>query len=65
MKVYHIIELIQMAIGEEPMSYERKEKRAKHFFWGILKNQLPKILSWKRFKLEDIPEDPPPYGEAW
>ncbi|MGV9173938.1 MAG: (Fe-S)-binding protein, partial [Promethearchaeia archaeon] len=65
MKVYHIIELLQKAIGEEPMSYEAKKQRAKTFFWGILKHQLPKTLSRKRFKIEDIPEDPPPYGEAW
>ncbi|MGV9197656.1 MAG: (Fe-S)-binding protein [Promethearchaeia archaeon] len=65
MKVYHIIELLQKAIGEEPMSYEAKKQRAKTFFWGILKHQLPKTLSRKRFKIEDIPGDPPPYGEAW
>ncbi|MFO8018159.1 MAG: (Fe-S)-binding protein [Promethearchaeia archaeon] len=65
MKVYHIIELLQMAIGEEPISAKTKQQRAKHFFWGILKHQLPKTLSRKEFRIEDIPEDPPPYGEAW
>ncbi|MEJ2279455.1 MAG: heterodisulfide reductase-related iron-sulfur binding cluster, partial [Candidatus Lokiarchaeota archaeon] len=29
MKVYHILELIQMAIGENPMPYKTKEERAK------------------------------------
>lgn len=65
MKVYHIIELLQMAIGEKPMPYETKKQRARDFFWGILRNQLPKTLSRKRFRIKDIPEDPPPYGEAW
>jgi len=65
MRVFHIIELLQMAIGEKPMSRKTKRKRAKHFFWGIMKKQMPKALSKKTFKIADIPEDPPPYGEAW
>jgi hypothetical protein len=65
MKVYHIIELLQMAIGEKPMSRKAKRKRAKHFFWGIMKKQMPKALSRKTFKIADIPENPPAYGEAW
>jgi Fe-S oxidoreductase len=64
-KIYHIIELLKMAIGEEPMSYKDKKRRAKHFFFGIVKKQFPKIASKKTFKINDIPEDPPPYGEAW
>ncbi|MBD3254744.1 MAG: hypothetical protein GF383_06605 [Candidatus Lokiarchaeota archaeon] len=65
-KVYHIVELIQMAIEEEPsLTQEAKKKRAKDFFWGIVKNQFPKVGSKKTFKIADIPEDPPPYGDAW
>jgi len=64
-KVYHIIELLQMAMGEKPMSNKEKKKRAKHFFWGIIKKQVPKLPSKKTFKIADLPEDPPPYSEAY
>ncbi len=65
-KVYHIIELIQMAIGEKPsLSTKAKKKRASNFFWGTMKKQVPKILSKKTFKIEKISEDPPEYGEVW
>ena len=64
-KIYHIIELLQMACGEKPMSNKAKKKRAKHFFWGIMKKQLPKLPSKKTFKIADLPEDPPPYSEAY
>ncbi|MFX1346251.1 MAG: (Fe-S)-binding protein [Promethearchaeota archaeon] len=66
LKVYHIIELLQLAIGEKSLLTKRVKKiRAKHFFWGTIRKQVPKIISKKTFKLADIPEDPPPYGEAW
>ena len=54
-----------MAIGEKPMSRNAKRKRAKHFFWGIMRKQMLKVPSKKTFKIADIPEIPPPYGEAW
>ncbi len=66
LKVYHIIELIQMAIGEKPcLTKKAKKKRAKHFFWGTMKKQVPMINSKDTFQLADIPEDPPSYEEAW
>ena len=65
MKIYHILELLQMAMGETPMTYKAKKKRASLFFWGIMKKQMPKILSKKTFKIADLPEDPPKYGDAW
>jgi Fe-S oxidoreductase len=66
MKIYHIIELLQKAIGEEPsLTEEMKQKRANNFFWGIIKKQFPKIISRKRFKIAKIPPDPPDYKEAW
>ncbi|MHA1670006.1 MAG: (Fe-S)-binding protein [Promethearchaeota archaeon] len=64
-KLYHLIELIQMAIGEKPMPYKEKKKRAKHFFWGIMKKQMPKVISPKKFKLENITENPPEYDIAY
>ncbi len=54
--IFHIIELIQLAIGETPnrlASYT-----AKNMFWGIMKHQMPRLISPKRFKLPEIPEDP-------
>jgi len=66
LKVYHIIELVQMAIGENPSLTKRaKKKRGRHFFWGIIRKQFPKILSKKKFRIAEIPEEPPNYKEAW
>jgi Fe-S oxidoreductase len=66
LRVYHIIELLQLATGEMPSLTKRiKKKRAKHFFWGTMRKQVPIIPSKKTFKLAKIPEDPPKYGEAW
>ncbi|MFX1495431.1 MAG: (Fe-S)-binding protein [Promethearchaeota archaeon] len=66
LKVYHIIELLQMAIGEEPsLTKKAKKKRGKHFFWGAIRKQIPKISSKKTFKIGEIPDNPPNYDEAW
>ena len=55
-----------MAIGETPnLSKKAKKKRAKHFFWGTMKKQVPMITSKKVFRINKVPEDPPPFGEAW
>lgn len=62
MKVFHIIELIQMAIGEKSLTTKLKKKRAQHLFWGIMRKQFPKILSKKTFKIGEISEDPHPEG---
>ncbi|MHA1724129.1 MAG: (Fe-S)-binding protein [Promethearchaeota archaeon] len=66
MKIFHINELIQKAMGEEPSLTEKaKKQRASHFFWGIIKKQMPKLLSLKKIKIADIPEDPPSYDIAY
>lgn len=52
MPIYHILELVQMAIGETPD--RRNSQRAWQLFAGTLINQFPKVLSTKRFYLEDI-----------
>ncbi|TXT54724.1 MAG: Succinate dehydrogenase/fumarate reductase iron-sulfur subunit [Promethearchaeota archaeon] len=66
MKIYHIIELLEQATGEKPsLSEKTKIKRAHHFFWGIIKKQFPKVFSRKRFKIAEIPEEPPEYKNAW
>jgi hypothetical protein len=55
-----------MALEEKPsLTKKAKKKRGKHIFWGIMKKQVPKILSKKTFRLGDIPEEPPKYSEAW
>jgi hypothetical protein len=65
-KIYHLIELLQMAIGEIPvLTKKAKKKRGKHFFWGVVQKQFPIALSRKTFKIAEIPEEPPKYGDAW
>jgi hypothetical protein len=65
-KIYHLIELLQMAIGENPSLTEKaKKKRGKHFFWGVIRKQFPIALSKKTIKIAEIPEEPPKYGDAW
>ncbi|MFX0122493.1 MAG: (Fe-S)-binding protein [Candidatus Hodarchaeota archaeon] len=56
MEIYHIIELLQLAIGETP---ERMiNQTASKMFRGIIVNQFPNLWSRKRFFLPPIPEDP-------
>ena len=65
-KIYHIIELIQMAMAEKPlMSEKEKKRRGRHFFMGALRHQMPVVASAKTFRLAPIPEDPPEYGKVW
>ena len=65
MKVYHILELLQIAIGENPIPYKAKKERAKQFFRGIMKKQLPKTMSKKTFKIANISEKPPDTDTAY
>jgi len=53
MPIYHIFELLQMAIGEEPA--RRHKERARTMFKGVFINQFPKVLSGKRFFMRDLP----------
>ena len=50
MPIYHIVELIQMAIGESPL--RRNVSRAWLTMMGIARNQLPKLISRQRFYME-------------
>ncbi len=54
--ILHIIELIQMAIGETPVRLI--DRTANNMFWGILKKQVPHLYSRKTFKIPPITEDP-------
>jgi len=53
MPVYHILELLQIATGEEPA--RRHKGRARSMFKGVAINQFPKVMSKKRFYMKDLP----------
>jgi hypothetical protein len=55
MEIFHIIEMLQMAIGETPRRLI--SRTASNVFKGGVK-QLPKTWSRKRFYLPPIPEEP-------
>jgi Fe-S oxidoreductase len=55
MDIYHLIELIQLAIGEEPRRLINRT--ASKMYWGITK-QMTKLWSRKTFYLPVIPVDP-------
>ena len=55
MDIYHIIELLQLAIGETPRGLAKRT--GSKMFWGIIK-QTPKLWSKKKFYLPHIPIDP-------
>ncbi|MBD3227283.1 MAG: 4Fe-4S dicluster domain-containing protein [Candidatus Lokiarchaeota archaeon] len=50
--VYHILELLQLSIGEKPK--RREFSRALSFFLGIIIKQFPLLLSRKRYKIPKI-----------
>ncbi len=52
--IYHIIELIQMATGENPE--RRIESRARQLLAGVVRNQALKILSPFRYKMNGLSE---------
>jgi Fe-S oxidoreductase len=54
--VYHLLELVQMAIGETPR--RRQGALAAQFIAGTVRRQFPKLLSRERFWLPHLPEDP-------
>ena len=56
--IYHLVELVKIAIGEQTISLAEKNRRAAHFLAGVTRHQAPTLLSAGRFKLDDIPETP-------
>lgn len=52
MPIFHILELVQMAIGEKPP--RKNKQRARLMFKGVMLNQFPKIFSSKRFFMKDL-----------
>jgi len=59
--VYHLLELVQMAIGEVPQ--RRLGTLVRQFLIGTVHRQFPRLLSRERFWLPKIPVEPDP-GEA-
>ncbi|RZN66861.1 MAG: (Fe-S)-binding protein [Candidatus Methanolliviera hydrocarbonicum] len=55
MPIYHIIELLQMAIGEKPL--RRNRERGRQLLLGVFRNQFPKLVSDERFYAEKIEKD--------
>jgi Fe-S oxidoreductase len=59
MPIYHVIELLQMAVGEETVKRSEKMKRAALFLAGVARHQGPRLISGKRVRLDKIdPESP-------
>ena len=56
--IYHLLELVQMAIGEVPQ--RRQGALARQFLVGTVHRQFPRLLSRERFWLPDIPAEPDP-----
>lgn len=52
--IYHIIEVVQMAIGEKPV--HRNMQRARQFLTGMMRHQFPTLLSRNRLWMEEIIE---------
>ncbi|MFW9997617.1 MAG: (Fe-S)-binding protein [Candidatus Odinarchaeota archaeon] len=55
MEIYHLIELLQLAIGEQPRRLIKRT--SSKMFWGTMR-RLPELLSKKKFYLPPVPEDP-------
>jgi Fe-S oxidoreductase len=61
--VYHLLELVQMAIGESPARgggsiLGRQETLALQFLLGTVRRQFPRLLSRQRFWLPEIALEP-------
>jgi Fe-S oxidoreductase len=60
--VYHLLELVQMALGETPR--RRQGALARQFVLGTVRRQFPQLLSRERFWLPDLPVEPDPAEAA-
>jgi len=52
MPIYHILEMLQLAIGEKPA--RRQDQRARQILEGVMENQFPIIDSKERFWAKEI-----------
>jgi len=55
MPIYHILEMLQLAIGEKPA--RRQDQRARQTLEGVVENQFPIIDSKERFWAKEIRSD--------
>jgi Fe-S oxidoreductase len=58
--VFHLLELVQKAIGETPR--RRQGALTRQFVRGTVRRQFPRLLSRERFWLPDLPVEPDPEG---
>ncbi len=56
MPVYHLLELVQLAIGETPQ--RRIRQRARLILAGVLRYQAPMLLSRKRYTMKGLEIEP-------
>jgi Fe-S oxidoreductase len=56
--VFHLLELVQQAIGETPR--RRQGTLARQFLFGTVRRQFPLLLRGRRFWLPDLPAVPDP-----
>ena len=59
--VFHLLELVQQAIGETPR--RRQGALARQFLFNTVRHQFPRLPSRERFWLPDLPIEPDP-GKA-
>jgi len=50
--IYHLIELVQTAIGEKPQT--RIGPRSRAMLLGAIRHQSPKLISRKKFRMPPI-----------
>jgi len=58
--IHHVLELLSMALGEEPR--HPMGWRARAFLAGTLRHQAPLTFSKQRYRIPEIPEVPPSAG---
>jgi hypothetical protein len=59
--VFHLLELVQQAIGETPR--RRQETLARQFLLNAVRHQFPRLPSRQRFWLPELSIEPDP-GQA-
>ncbi len=56
--IWHLVELVQMSIGETPR--RRQGSLARQFILGTIRHQFPRLVSRGRFWLPEVPPEPNP-----
>jgi hypothetical protein len=62
--VFHLLELLQIALGETPGRHRRglarQDALAVEFVLGTIRRQFPRLPSRERFWLPELPLEPDP-----